>query len=203
MESGLYKISHWIMRLAHLNLLWILFTFIGLVAAGIFPSTTAMFTIVRDWVRGEHDKPIFSTFWATYKKEFSRSNLLGSIVLIIGIILYVDYFYFLNMQGAIGTAMSILFITTAVLYLMLVSFLFPVLAHYDFKTIDYIKYSFIVGASYPLHTFYIVLSVGVVLYATVVFPVILVFFSGSFLSLLIMRFAYTAFEKIDKKITAN
>ncbi|WP_139220282.1 hypothetical protein [Gracilibacillus orientalis] len=59
------------------------------------------------------------------------------------------------------------------------------------------KYAFIIGASYPIRTIYMAFVTFVVYYVTVSFSVLFLFFSGSVLSLLIMRFTYVAFEKVE------
>ncbi|WP_416148792.1 YesL family protein [Salipaludibacillus sp. HK11] len=199
MESALYKISTWIMRMAFVNILWISFTIIGFVVLGFFPATVAMFTIVRHWIRGDSDIPIYSTFWNTYKQYFLRANILGIIFAIAGVVLFWDLLFFRDFGGPIGFVLFFLSIVLALFYLMTAFILIPVIVHYDIKTTEYIKYAFIISSSYPLHAIYIGLSIYVIFYVTTWVPVIFLFFSGSFLSLVIMRFAYTAFEKIEKK----
>ena len=73
----IYDISAWITRLMYVNLLWILFMLAGLIVMGVFPSTTAMFSVTRKWILGETDTPVFHTFWKAYKQNFLQSNLVG------------------------------------------------------------------------------------------------------------------------------
>ncbi len=47
MIGGLYRICEWVMRLAYVNLLWIGIFWLGLVVFGFFPSSAAMFAVVR------------------------------------------------------------------------------------------------------------------------------------------------------------
>src|SRR5699024_2801656 len=89
----LFRLCEVVMRLAYVNLLWVLFTALGLGLFGIFPATVALFTVTRKWVMGDHDIPIFSTFWHTYRKEFFKSTLFGFILFVIGYIIYVDLVY--------------------------------------------------------------------------------------------------------------
>lgn len=139
MNSYIYKLSDWIMRLAFLNILWIFFTLIGLVIIGFFPATIAMFTIVRHWIRGDTDIPILKTFWNTYKKNFLKANTLGVITTIVGYVIYLDLLFFRDMGGPFGGVMLFLSITILILYLMISFFLLPVFAHYDVKTVEYFK----------------------------------------------------------------
>src|SRR5690625_1946818 len=98
--GGFYTLANWIMRLAYVNILWIAFSLVGIIILGFFPATIGMFTVIRKWIQGDGDIPIFTTFWATYKKEFLKSNLLGLFLSLIGYILYID-FIFLR-QGVTG-----------------------------------------------------------------------------------------------------
>lgn len=76
MTGKLYQACQWISRLAYLNLLWLIFISVGLVIFGVAPSTVAMFTIIRKWIQGEREMPIFSTFIEIFKREFWTSNRL-------------------------------------------------------------------------------------------------------------------------------
>jgi uncharacterized membrane protein YesL len=59
------------MKLAYLNLLWIVFSVGGLIVFGSIPASVSLFTIVRKWlINKETDLPIFHTFFQNYKNEF-------------------------------------------------------------------------------------------------------------------------------------
>lgn len=199
MNSAVYKVSDWVMRLVYVNILWIILTLLGFVVGGFFPATVAMLTVVRHWIMGSSDTPIFHTFWVSYKKNFLKANILGGIITCTGLILYLDLLFFRDLGGLVGYILLFLSFSIAILYLMVAFFIFPVFVHFDIKMVEYVKYAFIIGASYPLHVLYIGFSTFIILYVTASFPIIAFFFSGSLLSLLIMRFAYTAFESIEKK----
>src|SRR5699024_9005025 len=96
---GLYKLCEWIMRLAYVNILWIVFTAAGLIIFGFFPATGSMFTVIRKWIRKEYDIPVFRLFWSTYRSEFVRLNGIGFIFFVIGIVLYIDFRYFFTQSG--------------------------------------------------------------------------------------------------------
>jgi len=203
MNSAVYKISDWIMKLVYVNILWILLTLLGFVVGGFFPATVAMLTVVRHWIMGSTDIPIFKTFWFTYKENFLKANALGVIIAFAGFLLYLDLLFFRDLGGQIGYILLFLSFSIAILYLVVAFFILPVFVHFDIKMIECVKYAFIIGASYPLHVLYIGFSTFIILYVTASFPIIAIFFSGSLLSLLIMRFAYTAFESIDNKNNAK
>nr|WP_052044317.1 DUF624 domain-containing protein [Alkalihalobacillus alcalophilus] len=68
-DSPLYTISDWIMRLAYINLLWLLFMIIGLFIVGFMPATVAMFTVIRMLLMKEESVPIFKTFLTFLKRN--------------------------------------------------------------------------------------------------------------------------------------
>ncbi|MBO1911160.1 DUF624 domain-containing protein, partial [Microvirga sp. 3-52] len=57
------NIAHRMIELIYINILWILFTILGLGIFGIFPATVSMFTIVRKIIVKEEKFKIFNTFW--------------------------------------------------------------------------------------------------------------------------------------------
>ncbi|MGG1687820.1 YesL family protein, partial [Pseudalkalibacillus sp. NRS-1564] len=67
-----YRITEWVARLVYVQCLWLVFSIVGLLVAGIFPATMGMFAVVRRWQLGETDVPVFPEFWTTYKQEFIK-----------------------------------------------------------------------------------------------------------------------------------
>src|SRR5699024_10154201 len=139
-----------VMRLAYTNLLWILFTILGLIILGWFPSTVGLFAVVRKLVRGEPDVPIFKTFWRTYRKEFVNGNILGFIFLLIGIVIYVDIQTFKSSEDTSSLLLYYFFILLFFLYYLTFMYLFVVFVHYDLKILQYIKQSFFIMISQPV-----------------------------------------------------
>src|SRR5690625_999689 len=88
--NGIYKITMNITRFAYVNILWIIFTILGLGILGFFPSTVAMFGVVRQWVVGEKEIDIFPLFWRTFRDEFKIANIIGYTLLIIGYLLVME-----------------------------------------------------------------------------------------------------------------
>lgn len=200
MNGLLYKASNWVMRFAYVNLLWVLFTLVGLVLFGFFPATVALFTIIRKWIIGQQNEVlIFNTFWKIYRKEFLKSNLIGLIIIFVGYILYVDFLFLSTLTGPFANVMSLLFITTLLLYGITVLYIFPVYVHYEIKLMHCFKYAFIIGFSYPLITLLMILSFIIDYFITALYPAILPFFSISVLAFCLMRFSHLAFHKVAEK----
>src|SRR5699024_6342603 len=89
--AGYYPVAVWITRFAYMNLSWVLYSAVGLLFLGILPATSAMFAVVRKWIDGDTDIPVFETFWDAYRQEFVKINLLGYGVLLVGYLLTVEF----------------------------------------------------------------------------------------------------------------
>lgn len=57
------------MKLAYVNLLWLLFTVAGLAVFGFMPATVSLFTIVRKWQMKQAEVTVWNTFISIYKKN--------------------------------------------------------------------------------------------------------------------------------------
>ncbi|SDN25161.1 YesL family protein [Bacillus sp. OK048] len=196
-----YGICQWIARLAYVNLLWLLFTGLGLFVFGAAPATVAMFTIIRKWLREESDLPILSFFWKTYKKEFWKANSLGFILLVISIVLYLDWRLIISIQGVFYPILMGCLIGVGFLFLTVMIFIFPVYVQYEYKTLQYIKTAFLLGVSYPLYTMVMISTAICIFIISVFFNGIGLLFFGSGLSFILMYISNLLFNKIAKQFT--
>ncbi len=196
--KGFYTFSLWVTRLAYVNILWILFTIVGLVILGFYPATTAMFAVIRKWVLGDPEIPVFKTFWSNYKKEFVKSNILGLFITIFAFIMYSS----MNIISSLTIpSLKILYIPNGLvtlLFLLTVLYIFPVFAHYDVKLTKVAKNAFIIMTINPLATFCMVVLTGFLVYIIYKFPGLIPFFSGSVIAFLLMFLSNYAFNRASK-----
>lgn len=195
-ESALW-LCEWIMRLAYVNLLWLLFTLAGMIVFGIAPATAALFSVQVKWSTGDVTSPIFRTFWKNYKASFLKANLLGYFLAIVGWLLYFNLTFFATHDGVINKIVGLITLTVAIWYLITLFYSFPIYASYNLKTIRIIKNAFIVGMLNPILTFGMILSSGSVIFIVLYFPKLLLFFGISLPCLMIMLFSNQVFQKID------
>jgi uncharacterized membrane protein YesL len=189
MGSGLilklYRVSEWITRIAGTNLLWVLFNIpiayltvniflvktadqllvnilsIAILAPFIFfPSTTALFGVVRKWVIGETDVKVFRSFWKFYKENYVRSMLGGLVIVPIWIILAVDYFYFTNAN----TPLFYLFLLIGMFLFVFSIHFFSNSVHFHLKFGATLKNSMILAIGRPAHTIGITIVTALILY---------------------------------------
>lgn len=198
-----YEIMSWITRLIYVNLLWLLFTITGLVVLGFFPATAAMFTVTRKWMLGETDVPLFKTFYKTFKSSFLQINVIGYCLLLLGIFLYVDLRFFQASQQVLVSLLSFLILFALLIYFTILLYLFPVFVHFKFKTLEYIKYSFVIAVGRPLTTIMMIVGSYIIYLIVSVMPVLLLFTSGSLLSVVLMWIAMKSFPQEMEEEIAN
>jgi uncharacterized membrane protein YesL len=192
--NGLYTITQWITRFAYVNLLWTVFSLLGLVLFGIGPATAAMFSVIRKWIMGDTDIPVFQTFWVTYKQDFLRSNGIGIVIALIIFIIYFDLNY-IKINPSIQIPIYLLIFTV----IMTMLYLFPVHVHYNVTFLQLFKNAFYIMMVNPLAN--IMMLIGFVAAFVVMrfLPALFIFFGGSISAGIIMASCYLAFNKIEKK----
>ncbi|WP_117170016.1 YesL family protein [Paraliobacillus sediminis] len=197
--NALNNALEWFVRMAFLNMLWLIFSALGLVVIGFFPALVATFTIVRKWLVGEVDIPVFKTFWQTYKKEFIRSNILGYVLTIFGVILYVDILIFNASSNTLINLLSIPLVIVTMVYLLTLFYIFPTFVHYEMKLVQVIKNAFLVMILNPFPTIIMLLGTIGIIFVSLTFQALVPVLSVSLLSLTLMMPSIRAFDKITEK----
>ncbi|MEH7176882.1 YesL family protein [Neobacillus vireti] len=198
--GGFYRVSEWIMRLAYVNLLWIFFTLMGGIILGIMPATVGVFAVSRKWIMDkEEEVPVLKLFWQSYRSEFLRSNLLGWFLLIAGSILYTYHANLDLLPNQLQTIFQVIFYSVVIIIGITVSFIFPVLVHFDVNLKRSIKNAFLVGLTFPHYAILMLFITSVSIVVFQYFPVLFIFFGVSVNSILLMKIAYGVFLKIQVK----
>lgn len=197
----LYDISSWITKMMYLNLLWIVFSLLGLVVFGLFPATAAMFAVTRKWVLGEKEIPVTKTFWKAYKSGFLQINIIGLVITAIGAILYIDLRFFQTSEHVLLSFLAFFIIFALFIFFAVILYIFPMYVHYKFNTFEYLKKSLIIVIGKPLNS--IMMIVGsyllYVVYSMVPFLILLV--SGSLASFVLMWIAMRSFPRYEVKVS--
>jgi uncharacterized membrane protein YesL len=197
--GGIYRFCEWIMRLAYVNLLWIMFSIVGLVILGFFPATAAMFAVTRQWMMGREETPVFSTFWNNYRKEFWRSNLLGWLMVLFGYILYIDYRILAQMEGWWALSIQVVLLLITLFYTVVALNIVQVFVHYEVKVLQYLKFAFVIGFSYLHWSIFMGVGVFSLYFIFMTVPGLIPFFSGSALCFMMMWSSYHVFKRIQEK----
>ncbi|MFT4413950.1 YesL family protein [Fredinandcohnia humi] len=197
-SSTIYSLLEWITRFAFIQLLWILFTLAGGIILGFFPSTIAMFAIVRSWIRGNSDIPIFTSFVNFYKSEFIKSNKLGIVIMVVVAFVGLDLYYIQQNANTYLSWTSIPLFAFMALFVLFLFYLFPAFVHYDLNNISIFKNAFLIMLINPINTFFIVFSLASLFAIMCLFPALAFIFGASSYAFITMWFSLYAFNKAHK-----
>lgn len=192
-----YQAGEWIIRLVYANLLWMLFTLLGLGIFGFMPATVSLFALLRKWIIGNEVDSAFTIFWTNYRKEFLKANLFGVMFLVIGLIIRLDILFFRDSSNLVFQILFVLMICLSLLYFITLVNFFPVYVHYDLSIFNYVKYAFLIGLSQLSSTLMMIFGSIIIFclywYVSGLIPLLCV----SLFCLNIMWFGYRSFKKIE------
>ncbi|TCN22678.1 YesL family protein [Mesobacillus foraminis] len=196
-RSNFYIVLELISNFFLLNLLWLIMC---LPVITIFPSTAAMFGVVREWVL-KKDSSVFTSFFRCFKENFKQSFFLGILLSMVIGLLYAN-FTLISQLSATGKTLliSILFLTVILATFSSV-YLFPVMVHYQLNWIGILKNSFLLSISYLPFTLLLLgifmLMIAAFLWQPVTF--FLLFSVGAYFIFFICNKAFLKIEQV--KIT--
>lgn len=199
LTGGLYRIFEWIYRLAYLNLLWLLFTLVGFIIFGLGPSTLAMYSIMRKWINGEEGFSVFQSFLEYYKSGFKQANVIGLVLIIVGLFILVDIRFLGSFDGIARYVVLGSFTTVLILYLLVTLYIFPIVVHYENTTFQHFKSALIIGVSFPIRTLVMCGVVTSVLFICFVFPAVAFLYLGSGLCFVTMFFSNYLLKSISRR----
>jgi len=175
-----------------LNLMWLVAC---LPVVTIFPSTAAMFGVVRDWVRGKEGS-LTRTFITRFRENLGQSLLVGAIWTVFGVALFLDFLVASQLSFGAEVVLKFLLVLVSALYAFGSVFLFPVMVHYeaDWKTV--IRNSLLMSIGRLPTTVMCLVLLAVMVGLTVVVP-FLVIITGSITAYFVYRLCDREFRKVD------
>lgn len=196
--GALLRAGEWVLRLAYLNLLWILFTLLGAGILGLFPATAAVFSVIRKGMTDDGKTlPVFRAYWTFYRADWLPMNVLMLIFAVMGWGLILDFRLVRGWAGT-GQPWVVFFLAFAFsVYLLSLMHLFPLYAHYRLKLHEYVLQSFRVTLCRPLGS---LLTGGAVLLTYTVMlwlPGTLPVFAISLPAAVVMALSLRLFRSID------
>ncbi|WP_191567233.1 YesL family protein [Metabacillus idriensis] len=195
-ESKLYTFVEVLSSFFLLNLLWLLMC---IPIFTIFPSTAAMFGVVREWVIHK-DLKVFNPFFRYFKDNFKQSLLLGLVWIAFVSIYYIEYQIMLEFGSS-----QILFVPILILIgiIFVSSFLFPVMVHYRENWIGILKNSLFFSMIYFPFSLLAIAIITLIVTILLLFPAALLFiFSFGAYSLFFI--CNLVFQKIERiKLTES
>ncbi len=175
-----------------LNLMWLVAC---LPVVTIFPSTAAMFGVVRDWVR-EKEGSLTRTFITRFRENFGQSLLVGAIWTVFGVALFLDFLVANQLPFGAEIVLKSVLVLVSFLYAFGSVYLFPVMVHYDTDWKTVIKNSLLISIGRLPTTIVCVVLSAVMVGLTVVLP-FLVIITGSVTAYIVYRLCDRQFRKID------
>ncbi|MBP3953590.1 YesL family protein [Bacillus suaedae] len=191
-------ILRWVTRIAYVNILWLVFTLLGLVAFGLFPATTAMLSISRKWLAGEVDFPYFKTFARAFKADFIKANGLGWILTVIGGILFLNY-QLLQSGTEFHISVIFAFYLFVFLYTVVVLNVFPIFVHFKAPLFVHFRSALIIGLIHFHITLAMMLVLIAMIYIASSYPTVVLFFSGSLLATSYMWLIFKSIDRVEAK----
>ncbi|WP_047983332.1 YesL family protein [Ornithinibacillus californiensis] len=195
---GLYKSMDWAMKLAYVNFLWFLGILVGLIVGGFFPSTIAMFAVIRKWLQGDKDLPTFSYFKSIYRQEFVNGNMYGFIWLILGFIIYFDLQFFRSFNEIWSLLLTYFTFIIGAIYILSLLFAFPVFVHFNVSPFQNVKNSIFLVLSRPFVSILMGICFYIPYYVLMKIPGLIPFFSGSLIGFCLVSVSLKIFESLKK-----
>ncbi|MFC0560562.1 YesL family protein [Halalkalibacter alkalisediminis] len=199
MVGKFHVVTDWVIRFVYVNILWILFSLLGLVLVGFFPATTAMVAIVRKWIMGEYDIPIFKSFLKAFQTDFKRANTLGYILIVIGAVLYIDSQILQQLSNPYWQLLHIPMVIVFVIFAVMVLYIIPLYVHYHLSDLFIIRNALLLVFKHPVMTILLGLSLYGLYVISLNYPAVAVLCGGSATSFIIMRFSIILFEKNEQR----
>lgn len=195
--GALIRAGEWGLRLAYLNLLWILFALFGAGILGMFPATSAVFSVIRKWLMDGEEFPVFRTFWSFYRADWLRMNALMLVYLVMGLGIILDFRLVQGWENVLQPWVILFLIFAFSVYLLSLIHLFPLYVHYRMKLFEYILQSFLITLYRPLGS--VLTGSAVLLICTVMMwlPGTLLVFAVSLPAVVVMALSFRLFRSID------
>ncbi|WP_169302649.1 DUF624 domain-containing protein [Thermobaculum terrenum] len=165
-ENRIYKALEVLANFLFLNVLWL---FVAAPIFTIFPATTALFGVVKDWITGK-DNGFFFPFLRHLRKEFLQSLFIGAFWIPLGLILLLDIYAIYHMTGIIKLLLIPFTSIICLLYLAASVYIFPVAVTYRLKSLHIIRNSLLYALSYPHMTFVNILIATCIVYLAWLLP---------------------------------
>lgn len=126
-DGRFFRLATKVSNLFLLNILWIIFS-IPIITMGA--ATSAVYYVTLKMVKNE-DGYIIESFWIAFRQNLKQGIVIEFVLLIGGVILLGDIWYFLHMGNIFGYILAGIFSIGLTVYVLTLIFTFPLLAKYS------------------------------------------------------------------------
>ena len=171
-----YSFFDTLLWIACLNLLWILFTLLGLGVLGAGPATAAAQIAVRKRARGDA-APLVRSFASQYFRNFGRANVLALPVMAVAMALAMNWNYFSGSGDLFSQLVAAGIFVTAIFVAGATCYLFPMYARYELPLAQYLLLSSRFAFRHLAGTVILLFVSAAAFYASSAVPGLIPFFS--------------------------
>ncbi len=186
-----------------LNILWLICS-IPIITIGA--STAALYTVMLKMVKNEEGY-IFRGFFKAFKSNFKQSTIMWIVILLLGIVCWIDYRVAEVMPGMGGSIMRIIFLLLGFILLSVTIYIFPLTARYENTIRNTVRNALILTVGkLPYTLLMVVVTVGSVIISlwnsmTLMFAIPLWFIIGvsliAWINSYILRRVFMIFDSVE------
>lgn len=186
-----------------LNILWLICS-IPIITIGA--STAALYTVMLKMVKNEEGY-IFRGFFKAFKSNFKQSTIMWIVILLLGIVCWIDYRVAGVMPGMGGRIMRIIFLLLGFILLSVTIYIFPLTARYENTIRNTVRNALILTVGkLPYTLLMVVVTVGSVIISlwnsmTLMFAIPLWFIIGvsliAWINSYILRRVFMIFDSVE------
>lgn len=180
-----------------LNFLWFFYILRGFIIFGFFPSTTAVYGVVRYWITNNNHENFSILFKKYYKENFKNSNLLGWLLTVLSLMVFLNWYLVPSLNDpVIKTVIYGIIIPFSIFLILMWIYLFPVLVHFSFPWIQYLMIILKISITYLSYT--ILQTLIIIIYGILIanFTIFMAIFGLTILALGQMYICTYVFERI-------
>lgn len=150
-------------RVADLMILNITFLICCIPIVTIGAALTGMYYVTLKMSENEEGY-IFKGFLKSFRQNFKQATVIWLILLVLGSLLGLDLYILSQMEGTVGTVLTVIITALAFLYVIELVYVFPTLARFFNSTKNTMKNAFIMSiADFPRTIVMLLITVGAVL----------------------------------------
>lgn len=185
--NQLAQYLEWIMKFAYLNILWLGFTLLGVGIFGFFPATMTSFIMLKKFVVEGETEWTVTQFFICFKKMFFRSNRLGLFCWLILGSLGFNLHLVLTSEEPLFIGLRIPILLTIIGTLFMLVYVFPISVYGKRSMYQTFFSACCFALAFPVQTAKVLVFLILIAGIGFLFPMFLLFFSGSVSMYLVLK----------------
>lgn len=177
----------WIAKFAYLNILWLGFTLLGFGLFGFFPATMTSFIMLKRFVVEGETEWTVKQFFVCFKKMFFRSNRLGVFCWLILGSLGFNLHLVLTSEEPLFIGLRIPILLTIIGSLFMLVYVFPISVYGKRSLYQTFFSACCFALAFPVQTAKVLIFLILIAGIGFLFPMFLLFFSGSVSMYLVLK----------------